>query len=82
MSKAYLCVTIDIKSTPPQVVSACVYSESATSLTTIHGSRHAEIIMREGDSFKDAREQVLNIVKHSGTYFAWLWPFLNIKGGR
>ena len=82
MSTAYLVALIQTDVTPPVVVDVGVYSERATSLTSVSTRvSYAGLFEYEADTYHEAHEALLEAIqsKMYRRWFEWTFPFLGIE---
>jgi hypothetical protein len=76
MPTAYLLAFIDTTTTPPQVVSAGIFSENAGSITTdLRREFAVDVFETKAGSYSDARRSLQRAVKSSPA-LTWLVPLM------
>ena len=76
--KAYLVAAVDTEAVPPKVVGAGIYSSNSRCLTTTVSGRHmVDIAEAGGNSYAEAKENLLNYVRSYPRTYQWAVDLLS-----
>jgi hypothetical protein len=73
--KAYVCLKHKIVEGFPYFSYASIYSESARNLTTCGGELYTDVFEVEGDSFQNALDNAMGVLRCS-SHYSWILKHL------
>jgi hypothetical protein len=76
---AYLNMVVDVRGTKPIILGAGVFSEDGRTLSLMSGRRAFTVAEQDGETFADAREQLLDQVLKT-SYYKWIVPWIEDRG--